>query len=328
MNASVVGCALAPPPEKNLYTAAQVGSLIESHYLDIRDSAALTDLVMKAAPEIVFHLAAQPLVLASYENPLETYETNVLGTLNVLEAIRATASVNTAVIITSDKCYENLEQHRPYRESDRLGGHDPYSSSKACAELLVASYRDSYFSKAQEKQKTIQIATARAGNVIGGGDWSQDRLVPDAMRAIERGENFALRNPDSLRPWQHVLESLGGYLLLAEKLDQGEDRFARAWNFGPDETDVKSVKWIVQRIVGLSDSPCTWAVDPDPQFHEAEILKLDSGDAKAHLGWAPRWDITQTLQKVVEWYTEERGGGDARLLCRNQIQDYVRTTVE
>ena len=328
LNANVIGCALAPPPEKNLYTTAQVGSLIESHYLDIRDSPALIEFFREAAPKIVFHLAAQPLVLASYENPTETYETNVLGTLNVLEAIRATISVNAAVIITTDKCYENQEHHRPYRETDRLGGHDPYSSSKACAEILVASYRKSFFSKAPDSGRTVRIATARAGNVIGGGDWAQDRLVPDAMRAIERGENFALRNPDSVRPWQHVLESLAGYLLLAERLNQGDDRFARGWNFGPDETDVRSVKWIAENIVDLSESQCAWTSDTEAQLHEAEILKLDSSDAKAHLGWAPRWDITTTLQKVVEWYTEERRGGDPQLLCRNHIRDYVRTTLE
>jgi CDP-glucose 4,6-dehydratase len=328
MHANVVGCALSPPPEKNLYTAAQVGTLIESHYLDIRDSSALTEFVIEAEPEIVFHLAAQPLVLASYENPGETYETNVLGTLNVLEAIRATASVNTAVIITSDKCYENREQHRPFRESDRLGGHDPYSSSKACAEILVASYRESYFTSALENRRKVRIATARAGNVIGGGDWSQNRLVPDAMRAIERGENFVLRNPDSVRPWQHVLESLAGYLLLAERLNEGEDGFARAWNFGPDESDVRSVKWIAERIVDLSESQCTWMSGPEPQLHEADILTLDSSDARAHLGWAPKWDITNALRKVVGWYTDERSGSNAQLLCRNHIRDYVGTAIE
>ncbi len=328
MDAKVVGCALAPPLEKNLYTAARVENLIESHYLDIRDSPALTELVIKAAPEIVFHLAAQPLVLASYENPSETYETNVLGTLNLLEAIRATLSVKAAVIITTDKCYENLETHRPYRESDRLGGHDPYSSSKACAEILVASYRQSYFSNARENLRQVQIATARAGNVVGGGDWSQDRLVPDTMRAIERGENFVLRNPDSVRPWQHVLESLAGYLLLAEKLNQGGDGFARGWNFGPDEIDVRSVRWIAERIVDLSEAQCTWTTDAETQHHEADVLKLDSGDAKSRLGWAPRWDITKTLQKVVEWYVDERKGRDPQLLCRNHIRDYVGTAVE
>lgn len=327
MGANVVGCALAPPAEKNLYTAAKVGSVIESHYLDIRDADAVTDFVGKAKPEIVFHLAAQSLVLASYADPIETYETNVLGTLHVLEAIRVTTSVKAAVIVTSDKCYENRESQSPYRESDRLGGHDPYSSSKACAEILVASYRRSYFSNEAEDARKVLVATARAGNVIGGGDWAQNRLLPDLMRAIEQGTDVALRNPDSVRPWQHVLECLDGYLLLAEHLGLGEDGFDREWNFGPNEADVRSVRWIAEQVLNFSGTQCALMTDPKTQVHEATILKLDSSDARTMLGWAPKWDITETVQRVAEWHNNERSGGNPQRLCQEHIQDYLNTDV-
>jgi len=328
MGANVVGCALAPPPEKNLYTAAKIGGLIESHYLDIRNADALAELVAKAMPEIVFHLAAQPLVLASYKDPIETYETNVLGTLHVLEAIRSAASVRAAVMVTSDKCYENREWERPYRETDRLGGHDPYSSSKACVEILVASYRKSYFSSAIENAENTLIATARAGNVVGGGDWAENRLLPDLMRAIEKGTDIVLRSPDSVRPWQHVLESLSGYLLLAQRLGGGEEGFDRAWNFGPDEADVRSVRWIAEHVAMLSGTPCAVMTDSALRPHESTILKLDSGEATTQLGWTPRWDIEKTVERVVQWYSDERSGEDPQTLCRQHILDYVNTTTE
>ncbi len=323
MNAHIIGCALAPPPEKNLYSSADVGKLLESHYIDIRDGHALTELFNNTSPDIVFHLAAQSLVLPSYDDPVGTYETNVIGTLNVLEAIRFTPSINAAVIVTTDKCYENRERLEPYRESDSLGGHDPYSSSKACAEILVASYRKSYFSNSADERKNTLIATARAGNVVGGGDWSPNRLLPDLMRAIERGEDIVLRNPSSVRPWQHVLESLAGYLLLAEHLGQGKKGFDRSWNFGPDERDVRTVEWVAERIVDLSGTSSTLTVNPEPGVHEATILKLDSSDAKKLLGWNPKWHIDETIQKVSDWYGNERGGSNAQLLCRDQIREYA-----
>jgi len=328
MGAEVTGCALAPPAEKNLYTTAKIGSVVDSHYLDVRDADALTEFVARTMPEIVFHLAAQPLVLVSYKDPVETYETNVLGTLHVLEAIRAAASVKAVVIVTSDKCYENREWERPYRETDRLGGHDPYSSSKACVEILVASYRRSYFSSAIENAAQTFIATARAGNVIGGGDWAADRLLPDLIRTMEQGADIVLRSPDSVRPWQHVLESLAGYLLLAERLSSGEDGFNREWNFGPHEDDVRSVRWIADRVAMLSGTSCAVMTDSAVQPHESTILKLDSSAAISRLGWMPRWDIEKTVEKVVQWYSDERDGGDPRTLCRQHIHDYVSTTSE
>ena len=320
LGACVYGCALPPAAEPNLFMNANVASLTQSTYLDIREGASLTAFVRDVKPEIVFHLAAQSLVLESYRDPVGTYETNVLGTLNVLEAIRATESVKAAVIITTDKCYENHGVAQAFRESARLGGHDPYSSSKACAEILVSSYRASFFQAGDTPAPLI--ATARAGNVVGGGDWSDNRLVPDVVRAIGKGTDIVIRNPDAIRPWQHVLESLAGYLLLGRALLAGRSEFERGWNFGPDKADAKSVRWVLERLLAEMSPNSTWLQDGSARPHEAPVLMLDSSDAKSLLGWKPRWNIKDTIEKTGYWYRNEMNGEDARQLCQNQIAEY------
>lgn len=320
LGARVYGCSLPAADEKNLFSLANVAALAESEFLDIRDGEPLRSFVQDIQPEVVFHLAAQSLVLESYRNPVETYATNVLGTLNVLEAVRATTSVKAAVIITTDKCYENNGESRPFRESARLGGHDPYSSSKACAEILVSSYRASFFHSGVPAAPLV--ATARAGNVVGGGDWSENRLVPDAIRAIANDTDIVIRNPDSIRPWQHVLESLAGYLVLGEGLLAGRTEFERGWNFGPDEADAKPVRWVVEKLLAEMQANTSWVPDENVRPHEAPVLMLDSGDAKSILGWKPRWNIDETVARVGRWYRDEMAGTDALRLCREQIDEY------
>ena len=321
LGAVVYGCALPATGARNLFTLANVAALAESELLDIRHGELLRAFVADVKPEIVFHLAAQSLVLESYRDPVGTYETNVIGTLNVLEAIRATASVKAAVIITTDKCYENRGESRPFTEFARLGGHDPYSSSKACAEILVASYRASFFH--DDRPVAPLVATARAGNVVGGGDWSENRLVPDVIRAIGSGADIVIRNPDSIRPWQHVLESLAGYLRLGEALMAGRAEFERGWNFGPDEADAKPVRWVVEKLLAAMQANTTWVLDDSARPHEAPVLMLDSSDAKSLLGWTPRWNIEETIGRVGAWYRDEMNGEDALRLCHAQIDDYT-----
>ena len=266
-------------------------------------------------PDIVFHLAAQPLVRLSYEEPVETYSTNVMGAVSLLEAIRQTTSVKAVVNITSDKCYENREWFWPYREDEALGGHDPYSSSKACAEIVTAAYRRSFL-----KAAGVGIASARAGNVIGGGDWAADRLLPDFFRALDAGRPLVIRSPNAVRPWQHVLEPISGYLVLAQRLFDDGCTYAEGWNFGPADTDAKPVSWIVEQLsarIGAS-----WQLDGNPQLHEANHLKLDSSKARARLGWQPRWDLQSALARTVEWHDAWRHGHDMRAMTLAQIAIY------
>ena len=291
--ARVTGYALAPDTRPSLFDSAGVEQGMTSILADVRDAAAIQSALTASGAEIVFHLAAQSLVRESYRAPVETYATNVMGTANVLEAVRNTPSVRAVVVVTSDKCYENREWSWPYRESDPLGGHDPYSSSKACAELVAAAYRASFH---------VPIATARAGNVIGGGDWAKDRLVPDLMRAFAKGEAAVIRNPLAIRPWQHVLEPLHGYLILAESLLRGEH--ADAWNFGPGDADVKPVQWVADELVRRWGNGASWTQDSGSHPHEAHMLKLDSAKARTQLHWMPRLSLSEALDWIVEWHRE------------------------
>ena len=322
MGAEVCGYALDPPTKPNLFEAASVGRGMKSAICDVRDLARLQQEVKAFHPEIVFHLAAQPLVRQSYEDPSGTFETNVTGTANVLEAVRGCESVRAVVVITSDKCYENKEWIWAYRENDRLGGYDPYSSSKACAELVVASYRNSFFSPKHYQQHGVALATARAGNVIGGGDWAQDRLVPDIMRAFMAGQVLKVRNPMAVRPWQHVLEPLRGYLLLAERLHQDGARFAEAWNFGPEYSDAQTVQWIVEKLANSWSASARWEVDGAEHPHEARTLKLDWTKASEELGWRPELRLEAALQLTSEWYRAFQDKEEMRAVTCRQIEQY------
>jgi CDP-glucose 4,6-dehydratase len=320
--AVVRGYALDPWTEPNLFAQARVGSVIEDIRGDIRDAARLDAAMQEFAPEVVFHLAAQPLVRYSYEDPIGTYETNVMGTARVLEAVRRTAGVRAVVSVTSDKCYENMETTRAYRESDPLGGYDPYSSSKACAEMVSAAYRQSFLAEAG-----VAVATARAGNVIGGGDWSTDRLIPDLVRGFLAGETVKIRRPRAIRPWQHVLEPLHGYILLAEKLLTGDARYATAFNFGPGEDDAQPVEWVVERMTELWGGGAQWVLDAEPGVHEAGYLKLDAGRARAELAWHPRLDLETALHWLVDWYKAWQGGAEMHSFTLEQIAEYEKTAV-
>lgn len=321
LGAKQSGLALDPPTEPNLYGLLGLADAFELDVrADLRDASAVADAFRVASPEIVFHLAAQPLVRRSYADPTETYATNVMGTVNVLEAVRRTPSVRAVVVITTDKCYENREWVYPYREDDALGGHDPYSASKACAEIVTASYRSSFFSG----DGAARIASARAGNVIGGGDWAADRLIPDCVRSFSSGEPVRLRYPEAVRPWQHVLEPLSGYLLLAERLlAEGGERFAGAWNFGPDHQGDATVLKVTERVAAALDGRVEVAASSDNP-HEAQTLRLDSSRARSLLQWAPRWSLDRALAETSDWYREWRRGDSVRAFSEAQITAYER----
>lgn len=317
MGADVHGYALAPPSEPNLFDVADVASRLASNVMgDLRDERALQVAMRAAQPEIVLHLAAQSLVRYSYDEPVETYAVNVMGTVNLLEAVRNMPGVSAVVNVTTDKCYENREWVWPYREDEALGGYDPYSSSKACSELVTAAYRRSFLTSAG-----VQLASARAGNVIGGGDWSADRLVPDFLRALDSGTQLVIRSPQAVRPWQHVLEPLSGYLALAERLTAEGERFAEAWNFGPDEADAKPVAWIVDLLCSRVPG-ATWRQDAAPQPHEANTLRLDSSKAHARLGWRPRWDLSAALDATLAWHQAWQQGDAMADVTLRQIHQY------
>lgn len=319
LGARVFGYALEPPTTPSLFHEADVRSALAGHVIgDVRDAGALQSAMDDARPEMVFHMAAQPLVRLSYAEPVETYAVNVMGTVNLLEAARRLGIVEALVNVTSDKCYDNQERQAGYDESEALGGRDPYSSSKACSELVTAAWRASFHGRGAP-----WIASARAGNVIGGGDWAADRLLPDLFRALDADEVLALRNPAAIRPWQHVLEPLSGYLMLAERLATAGEAAAKAWNFGPDDSDARAVGWIVEHVKKLRPE-LAWRVDGAPGVHEAHFLKLDSGRARSELGWTPRWPLGLALEKTAAWHREWRGGGDARALCLGQIADYEK----
>ena len=318
MGAVVKGYAMQPATSPNLFTIAGMERLVESEINDIRDYSLLCASILDFSPEIVFHMAAQPLVRASYEDPLKTYEVNVMGTVNLLEAVRQCPSVRAVVNITTDKCYENNEWVWGYKETDPMGGRDPYSSSKGCSELVTASYRESFL-----KGSNIGIATVRAGNVIGGGDWAEDRLIPDIIRAFEDGKPVVVRNLNATRPWQHVLEPLSGYLMLAEKLFKKPSEFSEGWNFGPYDDDVRPVGWILGYMTELWPGG-SWRLDQDDNPHEAMLLKLDISKAIASLGWKPTWSLNVTLGKIVRWHNCWIERSDMRVECINEINEFTK----
>ncbi len=324
LGAEVTGYSLNPPTNPNLFEVADVGSGMTSVIGDIRDLARLQSVFAEVKPEIVFHLAAQPLVRASYVDPVETYSTNVLGTVHLLEAVRNTSSVRAVVNVTSDKCYENREWVWGYREHEPMGGHDPYSNSKGCAELVTSSFRNSFFNPERHSSHGVALASARAGNVIGGGDWAADRLIPDILRAIGKGEPVVIRNPDSIRPWQHVLEPLSGYLQLAEKLYVEGARYGEGWNFGPNDEDAKPVSWIVGNLTKSWGEGASWKLDDSEHPHEAHYLKLDCSKAKMDLGWHPRWSLSHSLEKIIEWHRAWHAGEDMRQVTLGQIEQFNR----
>jgi len=321
LGAEVSGLAPSPPTAPSLYELARAGEGVREFAIDVRDAAAVRGAVRTSAPEVVFHLAAQPLVRRAIADPANTYLINVLGTANVLDAVRSDApDVRALVVVTSDKCYANPPggESRRFVESDPLGGEDPYSSSKACAELLVAAYRSSYF----PGEHAPRVATARAGNVIGGGDWGEDRLLADAVRAVSASAPLRVRNPDAVRPWQHVLNPLSGYLLLAQECVRTAAA-ARAWNFGPRAADERPVSWILERLSEQWRGELRWELDERAHPREARRLALDSSAAEAALGWTPRWDLAEALERVVDWHDDERRGGDMRAATLAQIRDFA-----
>jgi len=317
MGAQVHGYALQPPTEPNFFSAAGLHARLASHTIaDIRQPEAILAAMEMAQPQLVFHLAAQPLVRYSYEVPVDTYTTNVIGTIHLLETVRRCTSVKTVVNVTTDKCYENREWLWPYRENESLGGYDPYSSSKACSEIVTAAWRRSYLSGSG-----IHVASARAGNVIGGGDWAADRLVPDFLRALDAGQQLNIRSPKATRPWQHVLEPLSGYLLLAQALYNHGEEYAEAWNFGPDERDARPVQWIADYLCEQVDG-ASWVCDTAIQLHEAGALKLDSSKAKGRLQWHPRWNLEQALSMTLFWDKAWHKKSDMAAFTIEQIRAY------
>ena len=328
MGAQVTGYALTPPTSPSLFEVAGIADMVKSITGDVRDAAQLSAALRQAAPEVVLHLAAQPLVLESYRDPVGTYAANVMGTVHLLEAVRHCPGVKAVVNVTTDKCYDNKEWVWGYRESEPMGGYDPYSSSKGCSELVTSAYRNSFFSPAAYAKHGVAVATARAGNVFGGGDWAADRLAPDILRAFLAGNPASLRNPNSIRPWQHVLEPLGAYLLLAEKLFSEGAVYAEGWNFGPREEDARPVEWIARTMCEQWGESAAYAVQPVEQPHEANYLKLDCSKAAARLGWRPRWDLRQGLLRTVAWTKAYRDGADMRQVSLGQIHDFEETAGE
>ena len=322
--ATVRGYSLDPATEPNLFTAASVAAILDDVRGDIRDGANLKASMNDFAPEVVFHLAAQPLVRRSYADPLGTYETNVMGTAHVLEAVRSTPSVRAVVCVTTDKCYENKEWVWPYRETDALGGHDPYSSSKACAEIVSAAYRSSFFPADRLHKHHVAVATARAGNVIGGGDWSEDRLIPDLIRGFQINQPVLIRRPKAIRPWQHVLEPLHGYINLAEQLLANPAEFSSSFNFGPREEDAWTVERIATAVAKMWGEGASWERDPAPSVHEAHYLRLDANRAHAYLRWQPQLGIDEALEWTMRWYLCWRRGEDMRQVTHSQISAYEK----
>ena len=324
MGAQVTGFALAPPTEPALFEVARVVVGMTSIIGDIRDREALEIAMVAVDPEIVIHMAAQPLVRASYDDPVGTYATNVMGTVHLLEAVRKAPSVRAAVIVTTDKCYENREWVWGYREDEAMGGYDPYSNSKGCAELVASAYRRSFFNGDGPMSHGAAVASARAGNVIGGGDWAVDRLVPDILRAVPDGEPVLIRNPLAIRPWQHVLEPLSGYLMLAQALSEKPATAAAAWNFGPRDDDAQPVQWIVEKMCELWGNGAEWTHDETIHPHEARYLKLDISKARSGLGWYPRWSLGEALASIVCWQRAWLAGADMNAYCLDELAHFAR----
>jgi CDP-glucose 4,6-dehydratase len=318
LGAEVKGYALNPPTSPSLFDEAKVGKVIDSQIGDIRDQDALYESMLKFNPDILIHMAAQPLVRYSYDAPIETYEVNVIGTAKVLEVARSCSTLKAIVNITTDKCYENDERSQGYKEDDPMGGHDPYSSSKGCAELVASAYRRSFL-----QEQGIGLASVRAGNVIGGGDWAEDRLIPDILRSFEKSEPVVIRNPKATRPWQHVLEPLSGYLILAEKLYKNQKECAEGWNFGPNEKDVKPVDWILDKMI-LKWPDASWQLDQNPSPHESGFLKLDITKAESKLGWKPVWGLNYTLEKIIAWHKAWLDKEDMQTVCLVEIKEYTK----
>ncbi len=314
LGAELCGIALDAPTQPSLFDLAGVASGMQHHTADIRDAKVINKLIKNFRPEIVIHMAAQPLVRLSYQEPVDTFATNIMGTVNLLEAVRLAGGVRAVVNVTTDKCYENKEWVWGYREGEALGGHDPYSSSKACAELISHAYRASFLSV-----QGTALATARAGNVIGGGDWAADRLVPDVLRALQEQELVLVRNPHAVRPWQHVLEPLSAYLLLAQRLYEEGPSHSQSWNFGPREEDARPVKWIVETLCTQWGEDARWGIQEGDHPHEAGYLKLDSGKARQYLGWVPRWTLQTALTHVTDWHKAWLRGADMRAFTLQQI---------
>ena len=318
MGAEVKGFSLAPPTQPALFEVAKVGDNMQTEIGDIRNLQQLSQSIRAFNPDVLLHLAAQPLVRLSYKEPVDTYSTNVMGTVNVLEAARYAPQLKSVVIITTDKCYENREWEWGYRENEPMGGHDPYSNSKGCAELVVSAYQRSFF----HTPDTAAVASARAGNVIGGGDWAEDRLIPDILRAFEKQQSVIIRNPLSTRPWQHVLEPLSGYLVLAQRLWQDGKAFAEGWNFGPKDDDCQPVQWILDKMVHFWGDGAHYEIDKSEQPHEANFLKLDCSKAAMRLKWHPKWRLEQTLEQIVHWHRAWLEGADMQAKCLQEIEKY------
>jgi len=318
LGVSVKGYSLSPNTNPSLFHEAKVSEVLESQIGDIRDQKTLYESMKSFNPDILIHMAAQPLVRYSYDSPIETYEINVIGTANVLEVARSCPNLKAIVNITTDKCYENDGRSHGYSENDPIGGHDPYSSSKGCAELVASSYRRSFL-----QEQGIGLASVRAGNVIGGGDWADDRLIPDILRSFEESESVVIRNPKAIRPWQHVLEPLSGYLILAEKLYKNQKEYAEGWNFGPNEKDVKPVSWILDKMISKWPAS-SWELDQNSNPHEADFLKLDISKAKAKLGWKPVWELSHTLEKIIDWHKAYLNQEDMQTICLAEIEEYTK----
>ena len=318
LGASVKGYALNPNTTPSLFNEAKVDRVIDSQIGDIRDQEALHESMTTFNPDVLIHMAAQPLVRYSYDAPIETYEVNVIGTAKVLEVARNCAKLKVIVNITTDKCYENDERSQGYKENDPMGGHDPYSSSKGCAELVTLAYRRSFL-----QDQGVSLASVRAGNVIGGGDWADDRLIPDILRSFEKNKPVVIRNPKATRPWQHVLEPLSGYLVLAQKMYNNHKEYAEGWNFGPREEDVKPVDWILDKMISKwPDS--SWELDQNSNPHEAGFLKLDISKAESKLGWKPVWELSYTLEKIIAWQKAWLNKEDMQVACLAEIEEYTK----
>ena len=318
LGAEVKGYALNPPTSPSLFNEAKVGTFIDSQIGDIRDQSVLHESMIAFNPDILFHMAAQPLVRYSYDEPIETYEINVIGTAKVLEVARNCPNLKSIVNITTDKCYENDERIQGYKEGDPMGGYDPYSSSKGCVELVTSAYRRSFL-----QDQGVGLASVRAGNVIGGGDWADDRLIPGILRSFEKNESVVIRNPKATRPWQHVLEPLSGYLVLAQKLYNDQDKYAEGWNFGPHKSDVKPVDWILDEMISKWPN-ASWELDQNSNPHEAGFLQLDISKAESKLGWKPVWGLSHTLKKIIDWQKAWLNQENMQIVCLSEIQEYMK----
>ena len=319
LGAKVTGYSLKPPTKPSLFELCRIDKLVKSITADVRDLKSLEKAMLSAKPDIVIHMAAQPLVRESYKNPVETYAVNIMGTVNVLEAVKRCKSVKAVVNVTTDKIYENREKTTGYRESEPLGGYDPYSSSKACSELVTSAYRNSFL------KNGVAVATARAGNVIGGGDWGTDRLVPDFIKAILKGDKIQVRNPKAIRPWQYVLDPLNGYMILAQRLYQNGQKYAEAWNFGPDDRDAKTVEWIVKNLCSKWDVSATYSIDKRKHPHETKTLKLDSSKARTRLKWRTKIHLEDAIDNVIGWTRAYKNKKDPQRTCVEQIKEYMRS---